>query len=77
MPFGYWNRHANCCAKTLTTSGFEPALPFWVRTTALAIEIAVTSTAGITVQTISIVVLPCTGGPSDQSPGFARKLMIA
>ena len=29
----------------------------------------------MTVQTISSVVCPCTGGPSDQSPGLARKLM--
>ena len=75
--FGYWNCQENCCAITLTMSGFVPALPFLVRTIALTIEIEVTSTAGITVHTISSVVWPCTGGPSDQSPGSARKLIIA
>src|SRR5262249_40915998 len=64
VPFAYVNVHENCCPSTRTTSGFEPALPFCVRTTALTTEIAVTSTAGITVQTISIVVFPWTGGPS-------------
>ena len=34
-------------------SGFGPASSFFASTTALTIEIAVTSTAGIAVQTIS------------------------
>ena len=54
-----------------------PALPFCVSTIALTIEIAVTRIAGMTVQTISSVVCPCTGGPSDQSPGLTRKLISA
>ena len=67
------NSHANCCAVTCTTSGFEPARPFCASTTALTIEIAVTSTAGIAVQTISSVVCPWVGGPSESSSGRARK----
>ena len=42
---------------------------------ALTIEIAVTSTAGIAVHTISSVVWPWVGGPSESSSGAARKLM--
>src|SRR5262249_7039510 len=76
LPFWYVNVQENCRPSTCTTSGFEPALPFWARTIALATEIAVTRTAGMTVQMISMVVFPWTGGPSDQSPGFARKLII-
>ena len=55
------------------TSGFVPAWPFWASTIALTIEIAVTSTAGITVQTISSFVWPWIGGPSDPSSGPTRK----
>jgi len=73
LPFGYVNAHANCCAFTLTTSGSEPAWLFCASTTALTIEIAVTSTVGIAVQTISSVVWPCVGGPSESSSGRARK----
>ena len=75
MPFGYVNDQANCCASTFTMSGFEPAWPFCARTTALTIEIAVTSTAGIAVHTISSIVWPCVGGPSESSSGRARKWM--
>ena len=66
------NSHANCWATTFTTTGFEPASPFFASTIALTIEIAVTSTAGIAVQTISSAVCPCVGGPSESSPGRAR-----
>jgi hypothetical protein len=45
--------------------------------TALAIEIAVTSTAGTAVQTISRPVCPCTGGPSESSSGPTRNLRTA
>ncbi len=76
MPFPYLNCHANCWAITLILTGWFPALLFCARTTALTIAIAVTRIVGITVQTISIVVCPWIGGPSDQSPGSARKLMI-
>ena len=69
MPFGYCELQANCCAVTLTTSGFGPAWPFFASTIALTIEIAVTSTAGTAVQTISSVVWPWIGGPSDSSSG--------
>ena len=41
---------------TLITSGLVPAWPFLASTIALTIEIAVTSTNGIAVQTISSVV---------------------
>ena len=50
---GYSNFQANCCAVTAIRSGFAPASLFFASTTALTIEIAVTSTAGIAVQTIS------------------------
>ena len=50
---------------TLTISGFVPAWLFCASTIALTTAIAVTSTAGMTVQMISIVVLPWIGGPSD------------
>ena len=50
---------------------------FFASTTALTIEIAVTSAAGTAVQTISRPVLPCIGGPSSSSSGRARKLKIA
>ena len=42
---------------------------FFASTTALTIEIAVTSAAGTAVQTISRPVLPCVGGPSSSSSG--------
>ena len=72
LPFGYVNVHANCWPVTLTISGSEPALPFWASTIALTIEIAVTSTAGTAVQTISSFVCPCVGGPSESSSGLTR-----
>ena len=50
---------------------------FFASTTALTIEIAVTSAAGTAVQTISRPVLPCIGGPSSSSSGRARKLKTA
>ena len=50
---GYSNFQANCCAVTAIRSGFGPASSFFASTTALTTEIAVTSTAGIAVQTIS------------------------
>ena len=73
---GYSNFHANCCAVTAMRSGFGPASLFCARTTALTIEIAVTSTAGTAVQTISRPVCPWIGGPSDSSSGWTRKLRI-
>jgi hypothetical protein len=54
--------------------GFGPASSFLASTIALTIEIAVTSTAGIAVQTISIPVCPWMGGPSDSSSGWTRNL---
>ena len=71
---GYSNFQANCCAVTEMRSGFGPASSFWASTIALTIEIAVTSTAGIAVQTISRPVCPWIGGPSDSSSGWTRKL---
>ncbi len=56
----------------MTISGFEPARLFWASTIALTIEIAVTSTAGIAVHTISSFVWPWIGGPSESSSGSAR-----
>ena len=52
-PFVYSNCQANCCAVTVTRSGFDPALLFCVSTTADAMAIAVTSSAGTAVQAIS------------------------
>jgi hypothetical protein len=73
---GYSNLQANCCAVTAIRIGFGPASSFFASTTALTIEIAVTSTAGIAVQTISRPVCPWIGGPSDSSSGWTRKLRI-
>ena len=70
------NVHANCCATTFTTSGLSPAWLFWASTIALTIEIAVTSTAGIAVQTISSCVCPWVGGPSESSSGLTRNFQI-
>src|SRR6266516_4993017 len=58
---GYENVQKNCCAFTSTTRGFSGSeaaeacgmSSFLASTTALTIEIAVTSAAGIAVQTIS------------------------
>ena len=47
-------------------------MPFCGSTIALTIEIAVTSTAGTAVQTISSFVCPCVGGPSESSSGLTR-----
>ena len=47
-------------------------MPFCASTIALTIEIAVTSTAGTAVQTISSFVCPWIGGPSESSSGLAR-----
>ena len=52
-----------------------PARPFCESTIALTIVIEVTRIAGTTVQTISSVVCPWIGGPSDQSSGLTRKLI--
>ncbi len=71
---GYSNFHANCCAVTEIRSGFGPASSFRASTIALTIAIAVTSRAGIAVQTISRPVCPWIGGPSDSSSGWTRKL---
>jgi hypothetical protein len=49
--------------------GFGPASSFLASTIALTTEIAVTSTAGIAVQTISSPVWPWIGGPSVSSSG--------
>jgi hypothetical protein len=68
-PFGYVNCQANCCATTRIRGGLSPAWLFCARTIALTIEIAVTSTVGIAVQTISRPVWPWTGGPSESSSG--------
>jgi hypothetical protein len=76
-PPGYSNVQANWRAVTFTSSGWDPALPFCARTTALTIEIAVTRIAGIAVQTISSPVWPCVGGPSESSSGFTRKFRTA
>src|SRR5581483_9360984 len=69
---GYVKLHANCCAVTLMFSGFLPSWSFRLRTIALKMPIAVTSSVGISVQTISRVVWPCVGGPSESSSGAAR-----
>src|SRR5919202_4458861 len=74
---GYEYVHANCWAITSTRSGFAPAASFFARTTALTIAIAVTSTVGIAVQTISRPVCPWIGGPSVSSSGFRRNLKTA
>ena len=76
MPFGYVNVQANWRASTLMISGSVPAWPFCASTIALTIEIAVTSTAGIAVQTISSLVWPWVGGPSESSSGPARNFQI-
>ena len=66
------NVHANWTPDDLTRSGSEPAWPFCASTIALTIEIAVTSTAGTAVQTISSCVWPWVGGPSESSSGLTR-----
>src|ERR687896_1136522 len=71
---GYSKLHANCCAVTPIRSGLSPASSFFASTTALTTEMAVTSTAGIAVHTISRPVCPCTGGPSASSSSGARNL---
>ena len=55
---GYSNFHANCCAVTAIGIALAPASSFFASTIALTTEIAVTSTAGIAVQTISRPVCP-------------------
>ena len=82
---GYENVQKNCCALTSTTSGFSGSeaadacgmSSFLVSTTALTIEIAVTSAAGIAVQTISRPVCPWIGGPSESSSSRTRNLTSA
>ena len=69
---GYSKRQENCWANTLIVIGFVPALPFCERTTALTIPIAITRTAGTTVQMISRPVCPWIEGPSDSSSGGER-----
>ena len=71
-PFAYVNVHANCSAVTFTCSGFDPALPFSESTTAAAMAITVTRSAGTAVQAISSPVWPWIGGPSVSSSGRAR-----
>ncbi len=61
---GYSNFQANCCAVTAIRIGLSPASSFFASTTAETTEIAVTSTAGIAVHTISRPVWPWIGGPS-------------
>src|SRR3954465_1828402 len=56
-------------------NALSPARLFCASTIALTIEIAVTSTVGIAVHTISIAVWPCVGGPSERSSGFARNFI--
>src|SRR5688572_664687 len=73
---GYSNFHANCCAVTAILIGCGPASSFLASTIALTTEIAVTSTAGIAVQTISRPVWPWIGGPSVSSSGCTRNLRI-
>ena len=57
---------------TAIRSGFGPRSSFFASTIALTTEIAVTSTAGTAVQTISMPVWPWIGGPSVSSSGAAR-----
>ncbi len=68
------NVHANWRAVTSTFSAFVPARSFWTSTTPLITEIAVTSSVGIAVQTISTPVWPWIGRPSESSSGRARNL---
>ena len=59
---------------TAIRSGFSPTSSFFASTTALTTEIAVTSIAGIAVQTISSPVWPWIGGPSRSSSSAALNL---
>ena len=63
----------DCWVVTVIRSGFRPARLSCASTIELTIAIAVTSTNGIAVQTISSVVWPWTGGPSERSPSLTRK----
>src|SRR5205807_9381058 len=82
---GYLNVQKNCCALTSTTRGLSGSAAaeapgrcsFLARTTALTIEIAVTSAAGTAVHTISSPVWPWTGGPSESSSGRTLNLKTA
>ena len=69
------NVHANCCAVDLDDERVRRRRRlFCASTIALTIEIAVTSTAGIAVQTISSWVWPWVGGPSESSSGLDAEL---
>src|SRR5256886_15847003 len=70
---GYLKVQANCCEITLTWTGLSGSdaaeacgmCSFCARTTALTIEMAVTSAAGTAVQAISRRVLPWIGGAAE------------
>jgi hypothetical protein len=70
---GYSKLQANCWAVTLMFRTFLPCASSRASTIALKMPIAVTSTVGISVQTISRFVWPWIGGPSESSSGAARK----
>src|SRR4029450_565257 len=59
-------------ARAAEAEGAFGSCSFFARTTALRIEIAVTSAAGTAVHQISRPVWPWTGGPSESSSARAR-----
>src|SRR5690349_21271900 len=58
-------------------SGSAPCASFFASTIALTTAIAVTSSVGTAVHTISRPVWPWIGGPSESSSGFARNFQTA